>query len=157
MDGASLRDRWDRLDARERRWLVAGAVVVAAALAYAFAWHPMTSDLPRAEREAERAQARLSRAQEAVAIAGTRAPAPAREPLDSAIRGAMGRHGIAAADASLDVAGARATLTIPSVRFSAIAGLVDTLAREHAVHVVDATFTARVEAGRVRAELSLSR
>ncbi len=157
MDGATLRDRWDRLDARERRWLGAGAFVVAAALAYAYAWHPMTNDLSRAGREAERAQARLARAQDAVAIAGIRAPALAREPLDAAIRGSMARHGIAAADASLDVAGTRATLTIPSARFTAIAGLVDTLAREHAVHVVDATLAARVEAGRVRAELSLSR
>jgi len=36
-------------------------------------------------------------------------------------------------------------------------GLVDTLAREHAVHVVEATITARVEPGRVRAELALAR
>ena len=157
MDGAALRDRWSRLDARERRWLVVGAAVVAASLAYAFAWHPLVRDLPRAEREAAHAQARLARAQNAVAITATRSPAPARQPLDAAIRGTMARHGIAAADASLEIAGARAALTIPSVRFAAIVGLVDTLAREHAVHVVDATITARVETGRVRAELSLAR
>ncbi|MBK7334049.1 MAG: type II secretion system protein M [Betaproteobacteria bacterium] len=157
MEGAALRDRWSRLDARERRWLVVGAAVVAASLVYAFAWHPLVRDLPRAEREAERAQARLARAQDAVAVAATRVSTPARQPLDAAIRGSMARHGIAAADASLEIAGARAALTIPSVRFAAIVGLVDTLAREHAVHVVDATITARVEAGRVRAELSLAR
>lgn len=157
MDAAALRDRWSRLDARERRWLVGGAAVVAASLVYAFAWHPMAADLPRAAREAEHALARLERAQDAVAIAGTRVSTPVRQPLDAAIRGSMARHGIAVADASLEIAGARAALTIPSVRFAAIVGLVDTLSREHAVHVVDATITARVDAGRVRAELSLAR
>lgn len=157
MDAAALRERWDGLDARERRWLAAGAVVVVAALAYAFAWQPLVGELPRAERQAEHAEARLSRAREAIAVAGTRAPSPARHPLDAAIRGAMARHGIAPADASLDLSGARAALTLPSVRFATVVGLVDTLAREHAVHVVDATFAARVEPGRVRAELSLAR
>ena len=157
MGGTTPRDRWNGLDARERRWLVAGSIVVTAALAYAFAWQPLVADLPRAEREAERAQARLVRAGGAVAISETRASAPARQPLEAAIRAAMARHGIAAADASLDLAGARAALTVPSIPFATVVVLVDTLAREHAVHVVDATFSARVEPGRVRAELSLAR
>jgi type II secretory pathway component PulM len=157
MDTPAWRDRWDRLEARERRWLVVGTVVVVSALAYAFAWQPVVADLPRAGRDAERAQARWDRARAAVAIAGTRATVPAREPLDVAIRGALAKAGIAPADVTLDVSGPRAALTLPSIRFGTLVGLIDALARERAVHVVDATIVARVEPGRVRAELSLAR
>ncbi len=157
MDMTPLRDRYERLGPRERRWLAAGAIVVAAGIAYAFAWQPLASDLPRAEREAERAQARLARAREAVAVVETRTAAPARQPIDAAIRAALAKHGIGAADATLDLAGGRVALTLPSARFAAVVGLVDTLSREHAVHVVDAALTSRVEPGRVRAELSLAR
>ena len=51
----------------------------------------------------------------------------------------------------------RATLLLASVRFDTLIALLDALAREDAVHVVDATISARVEADRVRAELTLSR
>ena len=153
----ALRDRYDQLAPRERRWLAAGALVVAGALVYAFAWQALVADRARAERDAERAESRLARTRDAAAVSGTRAPAPARQPIDAAIRDALARQGIAEADASLEITGGRAALTLPSVRFATVVGLVDALAREHAVHVVDATFVARVEPGRVRAELSLAR
>ena len=60
-------------------------------------------------------------------------------------------------DAVVEVAGTRAALTIPSIRFATLVALVDTLARTEAVHVVDATIAARVEPGQVRAELTLAR
>lgn len=157
MDNARWRERWDRLEARERVWLVAGTVVVASALAFVFAWQPVVADLTRAGRDAERAQARWDRARAAVAIAGTRATVPAREPLDVAIRGALAKAGIAPADVTLDVSGPRAALTVSSIPFGALVGLIEALARERAVHVVEAAIVARVEPGRVRAELSLAR
>jgi len=151
------RDRWSVLAPRERGMLVAGAIVVVGALLYAFLWRPLVDDLPRARAEAERAERRLASATASAGIAGSRTQAPARGPLDAAIRGALARQNLGAADATLEVAGARAALTIPSIRFATLVALIDTLARNDAVNVVDATITARVEPGAVRAELTLAR
>jgi type II secretory pathway component PulM len=151
------RDRWAVLAPRERGMLVAGAIVVVGALLYAFLWRPLVDDLPRARADAERAERRLASATASASVAASRAQSPARGPLDASIRGALARHNLSAADATLEVAGARAALTIPSIRFATLVALVDTLARSDAVHVVDATITARVEPGAVRAELTLAR
>jgi type II secretory pathway component PulM len=153
----AIAERWAAMSPRERALLAAGAVVVVAALLYAFAWRPLVDDLPRAKRDAERAERRLASAQAAASAAAARATPPARAPLDAAIRGALARQGLAAGDATLEIAGERAAVTLPSVRFATLVALLDTLAREDAVHAVEATLTARVEAGQVRAELSLSR
>ena len=157
IDAAAWRDRWAALAPRERRMLVVGAVVVAVALGYALLWLPLVADLPRARADAERAQRRLASASAAAAVAATRATTPTRDPLDASVRSALARQGVGTGDASIEFAGGRASVTLPSVRFAALVGLVDTLAREHAVHVVEATITARVEPGRVRAELTLAR
>lgn len=153
----SLKDRWSALATRERRFVVAGALVVAAALANVLLWQPVVADLPRAERDAIRAELRLDRARAAAHAAGTRTPAQAREPVDVAVRAALARTGVAPSDATLEVDTGRATLVLASARFETLVALVDALARDAAVHVVDATITARVEPGRVRAELSLAR
>lgn len=156
MNGA-LRDRWATLAPRERGLLVAGAIVVAGALIYAVAWRPLADDLPRARADAERAERRLAAATASASVAGSRTQAPLRGPLDLSIRAALARQGVGTTDAVVEVAGTRAALTIPSIRFSTLVALVDTLARNEAVHVVDATIAARVEPGQVRAELTLAR
>lgn len=157
IDAALWRDRWAGLAPRERRWLAVGAVVVVGALFHALLWLPLVQDLPRARADAERAQRRLVSATAAVATAATRSTTPSRDPLDAALRASLARHGLGAGEATIEIAGARATVTLPSVRFATLVGLIDGLAREHAVHVVEATITARVEPGRVRAELALAR
>jgi type II secretory pathway component PulM len=157
MAAEALRERWSALATRERRFVVAGGLVVAAALANVLLWQPVVADLPRAEHDAIRAELRLDRARAAALAAGTRNTTPAREPVDVAVRAALARAGVASSDATLDVDAGRATLVLASVRFETLVALVDALAHDAAVHVVDATFTARVEPGRVRAELSLAR
>lgn len=152
-----LRDRWAALAPRERVMLAAGAIVVAAALVYAFLWRPLSDDLPRARAEADLAERRLAAATASASVAASRTQAPSRSPLDASIRGALARQGMGASDAVVEVAGTRAALTIPSIRFATLVALVDALARNEAVHVVDATIAARVEPGQVRAELTLSR
>lgn len=151
----TLRERWSGLGARERRFVVAGALVVGAAIANVLLWRPIETDLARAGRDAARAEARLERARAAALAGDTRGETPARAPLDVAIRTALARAGVT--DATLEVNADRATMLLPSVRFDALVALLDALAREDAVHVVDATISARVEADRVRAELTLSR
>ena len=153
----ALADRWATMSARERGFVIAGAIVIAAAVLYAYVWRPLLDDLPRAQREAERAERRLLAATASASAAATRANIAARAPLDAAVRSAMARQGLSANDATLEIAGGRAAVTLPSVRFGTLVAFLDTLAREEAVHVVDGTITARVEPGRVRAELSLGR
>ncbi len=153
----TLRERWSGLGARERRFVVAGALVVGAAIANVLLWRPIEGDLARAGRDAARAETRLERARAAALDGSTRGETPARAPLDVAIRTALARAGITAADATLEMSAGRATLLLASVRFDTLIALLDALAREGAVHVVDATISARVEADRVRAELTRSR
>lgn len=154
----SWRDRWAGLAARERRFVVAGVLVVGAALANVVLWRPLVDDLPRAERDAERAERRLDRVRAAALAAGTRdTAAPSREPIDVALRAALARAGIPPADATIDAGAGRVQLVLASVRFEALVALLDGLARDAAIHVVDATITARVEPGLVRAELALAR
>lgn len=153
----ALGARWSGLAARERRFVAAGAFVVAAAIAYALLWQPIVADLPRAERDAASAELRLERARAAALASQTRGVAPADAPIDAAIRAGLAKAGIAAADATLESDGTRATLVLASVRFDALVPLLGALARDAALHVVDATITARVEPGSVRAELTLAR
>jgi hypothetical protein len=46
-------------------------------------------------------------------------------------------------------------ITLPSARFDALVGALEALQRDAALHVVEATLTARVEPGTVRAEVVL--
>jgi type II secretory pathway component PulM len=154
---SALADRWAAMSARERGLVAVGAVVIALALLYAYVWRPLVDDLPRAQRDADRAERRLASASASAAAAASRANVAGRAPLDAAIRSALARHGFTVNDATVEIAGERASVTMPSVRFGPLVAFVDTLAREDAVHVVEATLTARVEPGRVRAELSLGR
>lgn len=157
MTAGAFTDRWSALGTRERRFVVAGALVVGAAIANAFLWQPVVADLPRAERDAARSERRLERARADAVAGAARGEASARDPIDVSIRSALARSGIAAADATLEPQAERATLVLASVRFDTLVALLDALARHAAIHVVDATITARAEPGSVRAELTLAR
>lgn len=153
----ALRNRWDGLSARERAFLVAGAVVVFAALAWGLVADPLARQLPDARRDAARAALALEIAQRDAQAASTRSTAPARGPVEADLRQAFAQRKIDPADATIVAAGGRVTLTFASIGFDTMLGLLDTLAREHAIHVVEAKILPRVEPGRVRADLVLAR
>lgn len=154
---AAVADRWAQLAPRERAFVLAGTLVVAAALAWATLGDQAGDGRARSARDAERSTLRLAQARADAAVVATRPVATARDAPDVAIRAALARRGIGAADATVAVAGGRATLTLASVRFDHLVGLIDALARDEALHVAEATFLPRVEPGRVRAELQLAR
>lgn len=154
---SAIADRWALLAPRERAFIAGGAVVVAAALAWATLGEPAGDGRARSAREPERSTLRLARARADAAVIATRPVVTPREAPDVAIRAALARRGIGAADATVAVAGGRATLTLVSVRFDHLVGLIDALARDEALHVAEATILPRVEPGRVRAELQLAR
>jgi len=153
----ALRNRWDGLSARERAFLIAGAIVVLAALAWGIAVDPLARLVPEARRDAARAALALDLAQRDAQAASTRSTAPARGPIEADLRQAFAQGKIDPADATIVAAGGRVTLTFASIGFDTMLGLLDTLAREHAIHVVEATILPRVEPGRVRADLVLAR
>ena len=64
---------------------------------------------------------------------------------------------VRAAVSTLDVQDGRVRLGFAAVRFDALVGLLDALAKSEGLRAVDATLTARVEAGTVRADVTLAR
>ncbi len=151
---------WDRASTRERTLvLVATAFVVAAAL-WTWVWLPMRSDSVRLERDGPRDRLLLAaaRAQAADLVATQRANAggPAGDPR-AAVERVLAERGLRGAAGTLDVQDGRVRLGFPAVRFDALVGFLDALATREGLRAVDATLTARVEPGTVRADLTLAR
>jgi len=69
----------------------------------------------------------------------------------------LAERSLRAAVGTLDAQDGRVRLGFPAVRFDALVGLLDTLAKSEGLRAVDATLTARVEAGTVRADVTLAR
>mgnify|MGYP003376785503 CR=1 FL=1 len=151
---------WALKPAGERRTMTAVALVVAATLGWLALWQPLQKDLAalRAAIPAERAALAEGRriAGEIAALAGAAALPPAPEP-QAAIERILGERGLRGGGAPVDWREGRARITLDAVRFDALVAALDALQRDARLHVVEATLTARVEPGTVRAELVVAR
>ena len=156
----NLTQAWHRASVREQRMVVVAATVVALGIGWAWVWQPLTADIARLARDLPRSKSMLAaaRAQADNMIALERSPVPVKalEPL-AAVERVLAERGMRPAVSVLDVAEGRVRLTFAEVRFDAIAGLLDALARTAGVRVAGATLTQRVEPGMVRAEFALVR
>ena len=152
-------DAWARASSRERRLVAIAAVVVAVGLGWAWVWKPMEADLARLARDVPRERAMLgtARAQAADLAALEKAPAAVRGPLLPAIERAVAERGLRSDAGSLDEKDGRVRVNLGAVRFDALVPLLEALARDAGVRVVEGTVTQRVEPGLVRAELVLAR
>ena len=151
---------WQRASSREQRLLAVAAIVVVVAALYVWVWTPMTADIERLSRDLPRAQSVLgaARAQADNLVVLERNPAPLRgQDALAAVDRVLAERGLRSAVTALDLAEGRVRLTFAAVRFDAVPGLLDALARNAGVRVVEATLTPRVEPGTVRAELALAR
>ena len=144
----------------EQRIAVALAIVVAGALVWLAAWQPMTRDV---------ASLRAARAANALALAEARAmtkeigglvrsqtisaPADPRPDLDRV----LAQQNLRPAVTNLDWRDGRAHVVLPAVSYDALIAALEALHRDARLRVVEATLTARVEPGTVRAELTLAR
>jgi len=144
----------------ERRLAVTLLVVIAAAVLWAALWVPLTRDM---------ASLRVGRAANAVALAEARdrakemselsrtsttpATVDARADLDRVLAQQSAR----AAATSLEWRDGRAHLVFAAIGYDTLIGLLEALQRDARLRAVEATITARVEPGVVRAELTLSR
>ena len=145
---------------RERRAVAALVVLVAGVVGWLALWQPLQRDLAdlRAKVPADRgalAQARTM-GDEMAALART---APARRAIDTRaeLERALGERGLRAAAIQLDWQDDRARIAFAEVGVDALVSLLEALSRDAQLRLVEATLTARVEPGTVRAELTLAR
>jgi type II secretory pathway component PulM len=83
--------------------------------------------------------------------------APASLVAPAVVDQVLGERGIAAGSAQVAWEDGRARLTLAAVRFDTLIAALDALQRDTGLRVVDATLTARVDPGTVRAEILLAR
>ena len=169
MNGAALRSprgpspaaRWmGTRSPAERRVAVLLLVAVAAALFWATLWLPLTRDiaalrLARATNAAALAEAR-DRAKEASELSRTSSAVAMPEPRDDLDR-VLAQLGFRPTVTSLEWREGRAHVVFAAINFDSLVNLLETLQRDAKLRAVEATITARVEPGNVRAELTLAR
>jgi general secretion pathway protein M len=156
----SAASAWERASSRERRLVTLAALVIVFAVAWAWLWQPMQSDVARLTRDLPRLKASLAaaraQANALVALQQTTALAKRSDPRVAVERVLVERN-LRPSVTSLDVVDGRVRLTFAAVRFDALIGLLGALAKSEGLTAVDAVLTARVEPGTVRAEVALAR
>jgi general secretion pathway protein M len=151
---------WSLRSGRERIALVLVGSVVAFALLWSLAWRPLQQDSERLARELVQQRAALSDARrQADEIAGLARNAPASPTGDAraAIESAFARQGLKPSGAIERVEGERWRMTFDAIGFDALTSLLDSLQRDVGVRATEISVTGRVEAGQVRAEVTLAR
>ena len=144
----------------ERRIAATLALLVAIVALWTVLWQPMTRDA---------AALRVARAADAAALARARgmtkeigelaratakaAPTDARAGLDRALL----QQNLRSAVTSVDWRDGRAHIVLAAVGYDALIVALEALQRDARLRAVEATITARVEPGTVRAELTLAR
>ncbi len=156
----SLRRWWAGKSRAERRVVLALAALVAAALAWLVVWQPLLRDIAALRVAVPAERAALAAAQQTVdTMAGfarnpaARAAGEPRAELDRLLR----EQGLRAAVTQLDWQESRARLVFAAVSVDALVGLLEAAQRDAQLRIVEATLTARVEPGSVRADLVLAR
>jgi type II secretory pathway component PulM len=150
---------WDAVPA-SRRLLLGAATVVVVIVALAAATGPMTEAIGRTRSDIARTKQLIDVARERNAdSAGLARGNVAVRTVDvrTAVDGTLARHALRAAPAAANTADGRYAIVIDDGRFESIVIALDSLARDEGVRVIEATFTARVEPGRVRADLAFVR
>jgi type II secretory pathway component PulM len=152
---------WQLRSRAERRSLAVLAGIVTLSVLWLAVWQPVVRDVDRLRQRlagdrAVLAEARLS----SDAIAGLAravpvAPAPdARAALDAV----LATRGLASAATQIErVDDDRLRVTFGAIGFDALAGALDALQREAHLRAIEVVATARAEAGRVRADVTLGR
>ena len=153
--------RWLAAKTRtERRVVAAIAIAVALTVLWAAIWQPLRRDADamrtaRAMNATALAAARKM-TEEAAGLArasATAAPSDTRGALDRI----LAQQNVRAAVTQLDWQEGRAHIVFAAVPYDTLIALLEALQRDGQLRALDATLTARVEPGLVRAELTLAR
>ena len=144
----------------ERRIAAAILLLVGMALLWAAFWQPLMRDMEalrvaQAGNAATLADARHT-AKEIAVLARTppkEAPADARAVLERLLM----QQNLRTAVTQLESRDGRAHVVFAAVGYDALVGALETLQRDAGLRAVEATLTARVEPGTVRADFTLAR
>lgn len=155
---------FDAASPRERRLVVAAALVIVMAVLYVVAWTPLTRDIERSRDGLARDRATLAAMQRLDASSAAPAsatPASATPPATveprAAVLAALDARGLRSAGAQVELREGRVSMVLGAVPLDALVALVDDLQRTAGLRVVEARLLARVEPGTVRAEITLGR
>ncbi len=157
---ASIAQAWDRASRRERRFAIAGFVVVALAIAWTLLWRPLQADVERTRGERARVSSLLAVARASVDEAAGIAQSGAKPTIGdsrAAVTRAFAERGVPFGPGTPELRDDRVRVVLPDVRFDTLVAALQTLARDDGLRPVEATLTARVEPGVLRAEMTFAR
>ena len=155
----SMMTAWDASSLSRRAALAMLALFVVAIVLWTGV-RALSAAIARSESDVERTRAMLDVAR--AHVADTAAMSRAARPLRAGdVRGAVDRalaaHGLRAAPVAGGTNDGRYSIVVDDARFDALVAALDVLARDDGVRAVAATLSARVEPGRVRADLTFTR
>jgi type II secretory pathway component PulM len=152
---------WFARRAPRERWLLAVATtLLLLAAGWWSVWEPMGRDIARMRGEAMRTKPALFAAKriadEMPGLARTRRAVPTtplHTDVERVVTAALGRP----AGLAIDRQEQRVHVVLPAVSLDALAALLEALQRDALIQVAEARLTTRIDAGTVRAELTLWR
>ncbi|HUH93014.1 MAG TPA: type II secretion system protein GspM [Casimicrobiaceae bacterium] len=152
---------WQLRSPEERRGLAVLGGIVALGVLWLAVWQPVVRDVDRLRQRIAGDRAELAEARrdsDAIAALARVAPvAPAADPR-TALDAVLSARGLASAATQIErVDNDRLRVTFDAIDFDALAAALDGLQREAHLRAIEVVATARADAGRVRADVTLGR
>ena len=151
---------WDAADPSRRRLQIWLASVLVLGVAMLLVVPPLNSAIARAETELARTRSVLAIARERVAdneSLARESPPSRAGTVRSAVDRVLARYALQATPVAERAAEDRFAVVIAHGRFDVLASALYALARDEGVQLTEATLTALVDPGAVRAELTFGR
>lgn len=145
--------------ATERRLIQALAALVVVVLAWALAWQPLVRDVDAMRAARPDGEAALAAARRMVdEMTGlARTPPPSAPDPRAVLERVLAQQNLRSAVTQAEWSGGRVRVVFAAVGYDALVAALEALQRDGGLRAVEATLTARVEPGMVRAELTLAR
>ncbi|HZQ60976.1 MAG TPA: type II secretion system protein GspM [Casimicrobiaceae bacterium] len=148
---------WRSKSPGERQLAAALAALIVLVVSWLAVWEPLQRDVRRLRMDNRATQAALAQARadvdETTRLA--RSPSPAATDLRRDIEASLAKTGLRSAATDVQWQQGRARITFAAVDFGMLSRWLEALQRDAGIVVIDATLSARVEPGSVRAELTL--
>jgi general secretion pathway protein M len=154
--------QWWQLRSRdEKRALMAVGAAIAVALAWLIVWQPLVRDSDRLAHRLATDRAALAdarRVSDEIAGLARAAAAPVAADPRAALDPVLATQNLRTAATAIErIDNDRIRVTFDTIGFDALSAFLDALQRDARLRAVEVVATARVEAGRVRADVTLTR
>jgi type II secretory pathway component PulM len=157
---APLARWWSGKNDGERRVIAVLAVVAGACLAWWVIWQPLERDIGALRIAAARNKTALAGAhriaEEIAGIARSNPPEPAAD-ARAGLERVLAQRAISNAVTQLEWQDGRVHLVFAAIGYDALIAALEAIQRDARLRVVEATLTARVDPGTVRADMVLTR